>query len=283
MQAEAALLDSNDVVAWFDRDRRASTNEVIVAIACDIGALASDVIVVLHFLEKFRVCFVYKHHVEIALARREVPYDDTKLAPTYGRRGLEHHILVHLDIHEDPSSDRVVSKPNDWRSNIVDGDKEARDRRVRISRLVRPERLDTDDEGDRDRGRRRDGSRGGDDWAANLRWSVSRAPLEDQRDSDHEDRNGRRGDRDSCDGWRRDLLPLPLLLCSRDQGPSVHPGAIRRLSSEAHTPPALPPLSPTSVLCTLPRSKRDEARAASAALLLPSPALIEFYSPETML
>ncbi|KAE8790514.1 hypothetical protein D1007_35170 [Hordeum vulgare] len=79
MQAEAALLDSNDVVAWFDRDRRASTNEVIVAIACDIGALASDVIVVLHFLEKFRVCFVYKHHVEIALARREVPYDDTKL------------------------------------------------------------------------------------------------------------------------------------------------------------------------------------------------------------
>ncbi|KAI4975754.1 hypothetical protein ZWY2020_049361 [Hordeum vulgare] len=42
-------------------------------------------------------------------------------APVYGRKGLEHHVLVHLYIHEDPSFGRVVPKPNPWRSNIVDG------------------------------------------------------------------------------------------------------------------------------------------------------------------
>ncbi|KAI5010967.1 hypothetical protein ZWY2020_013104 [Hordeum vulgare] len=271
---------------------RASTNEVAAAIAGEIGALASDIIVVLHFPEKFLVCLVYKHHAEIASACREVPYGDTKLqlrarrleehaknvdlrrhvrlcaeglplyawddhagantigsgysldyiepasklktetkvlalwawtpclnwitfparnggAPTYGRRGLKHRVLVHLDIHEDPSFGRVVSKPNDWRSNIIDGEKEACDRRERISRPVRQDRRDKDVEGDRDRGRRRDGSRDGDGWAANLRWSLSRASREDQRDSGHEDRNGRRGDRDSCDGRCRDLLPCP--------------------------------------------------------------------------
>ncbi|KAE8774713.1 hypothetical protein D1007_52847 [Hordeum vulgare] len=41
-------------------------------------------------------------------------------APIYGRRGLKHRVLVHLDIHEDPSSGKVVSETNDWRSNIVE-------------------------------------------------------------------------------------------------------------------------------------------------------------------
>ena len=200
MQMEAALLESNAVVAWFDRDRRASTGDVAAAIAEGIGALLEDVVVVFHFPEKYLVRFIHKHHADIAAARHELVFGDTKLqlrawrleahaenvdirhhvhlcleglplyawdelavansigsgcsldyiepasklktdtrvlglwawtscpsnvprvswvtlparsggAPVHGRRGLEHRVLVHLDIHEDPSSGRVVSKP----------------------------------------------------------------------------------------------------------------------------------------------------------------------------
>ncbi|KAE8808478.1 hypothetical protein D1007_15032 [Hordeum vulgare] len=78
IQAEAALLESNGVVVWFDRDRCASTNEIATAIAGEIGALTSDVIVVLHFREKYLVRFVHKHHAKISSPRREVPFGDMK-------------------------------------------------------------------------------------------------------------------------------------------------------------------------------------------------------------
>ncbi|KAI5022031.1 hypothetical protein ZWY2020_058761 [Hordeum vulgare] len=78
IQAEAALLESNGVVVWFDRDRCASTNEIATAIVGEIGALTSDVVVVLHFREKYLVRFVHKHHAKISSPRREVPFGDMK-------------------------------------------------------------------------------------------------------------------------------------------------------------------------------------------------------------
>uniref|UniRef100_A0A453NBB3 CCHC-type domain-containing protein n=1 Tax=Aegilops tauschii subsp. strangulata TaxID=200361 RepID=A0A453NBB3_AEGTS len=396
MHMEAALLESNGVVAWFDRDRRASTNEVAAVIADEVGALVPDVIVVSHFPERFLVRFIHKHHADIATSRSELPFGDTKLqmrawrleahaehvdlhhhvrlcleglplyawdeeavakavgsgcsldyiepaskiksvtdvlalwawtpcpsrvprvswvtflarnggAPVYGRKGLEHRVLVHLDIHEDPSSGKVMSRPNPWKSNIVDGETMPRDRRERISRPIlrdRQDRRDRDDEGDRGRGRDGRGtSRGGQRWGDRIRWSLSRAPRDAQRDTGRERRDGRQGSRD---GRRRGnsglpavqgAVPVPLgsgSLCApprrvgelepasdavgaRGRSPvrQQRPASARRIS-------ASPPLSPTTVLRTPPASKHDEAHAAAAASQNLSPALIELCSPTMM-
>lgn len=73
--------------------------------------------------------------------------------PAYGRRGLEHRVLVHLDIHEDPTGGSLRSKKHPWRFNIVDGETKPRDRRERISRPVdRSRRRDQDEDDDRRRG-----------------------------------------------------------------------------------------------------------------------------------
>ncbi|XBH99856.1 hypothetical protein VPH35_129080 [Triticum aestivum] len=406
MQAEAALLESNGVVAWFDRDCRASTNKVAAAIADGIGALVPDVIVVFHFPERFLVRFIHKHHADIASSRRELPFGDTKLqmrawrleghgehvdlghhvclcleglplyawdeeavakavgsgcsldyiepasklktttkalalwawtpcpskvprvswitlparnggAPVYGRKGLEHRVLVHLDIHEDPSSGRVVSRPHPWISNVIDGETLARDRRERISRPVQRDRHDRhgrDDEEDRGRGRDgRGSSRGGQGWGDRIRRSLSRAPRDGQRDNDRERRDGRH------DGRRREIPDLPVVLGAapvllgsgslsattvraRELEPlhpttpataavgargcspvrQSRPASARRISREARTPPASPPLSPTTVLRTPPAPKRDEAHAAAVASQVLSPVLIELCLPATM-
>lgn len=338
MLMEIALLESNAVVAWFDRNRRASTSEVAAFIADKIGALQPDVVVVLHHPEKFLVRFVHRHHAELAVSRRELMFGDTKLqlrawrleahtehvnmrhhvrlcleglplyaweelavakaigsgcsidyiepasqlktetkilalwawtpcpskvprvswitlparnggAPVYGRKGLEHRILVHLDIHEDPSSGNIVSKPNSWRYHIVDGENHMRDRHERISRPVRHDRRDRDDEGDRDRegdrdGRRgrdgRDAPRGGQGLGARIRRSLSRTPREEQRGSGRDDRDDRRGGRDGhrhADNVGQIATPAaPLLLGS---GSASYPEAIAaELLPVAQAPPA---------------------------------------------
>lgn len=301
MQLEMALLESNAVVAWFDRDRHASPNEMAAFIADKIGALVPDVVVVLHHPEKYLVRFIHKHHAELAASRRVLQFGDTKLqlrawrleahaehvdlghhvricleglplyawdelavanavgsgcsldyiepasklktetkalglwawtpclskvprvswitlparnggVPVYGRKGLEHRVLVHLDIHEDPSSGRLVSKSFDWRPNIVDGETKARDRRERISRPVRQDRRGRDGDGDRDRDRGRDGrdaSRGGQDGAGRAHRSLSRAPRDEQQHG--QDRGGRD---DRRDGRRRAATPPPPPTCA---------------------------------------------------------------------
>lgn len=408
MLIELALLESNAVLAWFDRDCQASTSEVAAALAAKIGALKDDVVVVHHYPERFLVRFVHRHHAELAAGRHDIPFGNTKLqlrawrmekhaehvdmghhvrlcleglplyawdeqavanaigsgcsldyiepasklktatkvlalwawtpcpskvprlrwitlpartdgAPVYGRKGLEHRVLVHLDIHEDPTSGEIVSRPNVWRYNVVDGESRARDRRERISRPVRHERRDRDDEEDRDRGRGRDGrdaSRGDQGWGARIRRSLSHAPRDGHRD-------GRRGTRD---GRRRTSSPLPVAVPSSSppllgsgsmsvpavqaiellpiphaQLPSgalpaadaglrgrspvrrARPESARRQSREALTPPAWPPHSPTTVLRAPRSSKRDAARVAATLGQERSPALIELCSPTTML
>ncbi|XBH83178.1 hypothetical protein VPH35_071665 [Triticum aestivum] len=75
--------------------------------------------------------------------------------PIFGRRGLEHRVIVHLSIHEDPTQGpNIVSQGYDYHMGIVDGETKPRDRRQRISRTVDPHRRDRDD--DRDRGHRRE-------------------------------------------------------------------------------------------------------------------------------
>uniref|UniRef100_A0A452ZBH3 DUF4283 domain-containing protein n=1 Tax=Aegilops tauschii subsp. strangulata TaxID=200361 RepID=A0A452ZBH3_AEGTS len=297
MQLEMALLESNAVVAWFDRDRQVSTNEMAAFLADRLGALQPDVVVVLHHPEKYLVRFIHKHHAELAASCRVLPFGDTKLqlrawrleahaehvdlgqhvrlcleglplyawddlavanavgsgcsldyiepasklktdtqvlslwawtpclskvprvswvilparnggAPIYGRKGLEHRVLMHLDTHEDPSSGRLVSKPFTWRYNIVDGEAKARDRRERVSRPVRQDRRDRDEDGDHGRGRDgRDASRGGQDSGACAHRSLSRAPRDDQRHG--QDRGSRDDHRGNRDGRRRAASPPP--------------------------------------------------------------------------
>ncbi|KAI4970839.1 hypothetical protein ZWY2020_001753 [Hordeum vulgare] len=62
MHHEAALLGSNGVVAWLDRDLTASVQDITAAIVAEIGMLADDVCVVKHFPEALLVRFFHQHH-----------------------------------------------------------------------------------------------------------------------------------------------------------------------------------------------------------------------------
>ncbi|XBJ03987.1 hypothetical protein VPH35_023018 [Triticum aestivum] len=61
------------------------------------------------------------------------------------------------------------------------------------------------------------------------------------------------------------------------------PRAAHRRSQESLTPPVSPPLSPTSVLPRLACSRRDEARAVTAPLAVPSPTVLQLCSPTHLL
>ena len=206
--------------------------------------------------------------------------------PIYGRRGLKHQVLIHLAIHEDPTSGSIISTPYDWLYHVVDGETRPRDRRERVSRPVQHHRRDRDEDDDRRRGGRdgdrgRDQSRpGGSGWGASLRRSLSRVSRDERQDRDR----GResRGDRDG--GRRRDGLGTePVMLLASGSGSDVagrlaentpalrgrslsrppSPALAGQLSRDEMTPPASPPLSPTTVLPMSPRSKRSEAAVAA--------------------
>ncbi|KAE8806794.1 hypothetical protein D1007_16879 [Hordeum vulgare] len=79
MHQEAALLGSNGVVAWLDRDLRASVQDITAAIVAEIGMLADDVCVVKHFPEAFLMRFFHQHHSADATGPRNIPSRDTRL------------------------------------------------------------------------------------------------------------------------------------------------------------------------------------------------------------
>lgn len=91
MHLEVVLLESNVVVAWFDYELRASSNEVATATAEVIGAL-------------FVVRFIHQHHVTIASSHCELPYSNTKLQLRAWRleshtknSDLRHHVWICLE------------------------------------------------------------------------------------------------------------------------------------------------------------------------------------------
>ncbi|KAI5015340.1 hypothetical protein ZWY2020_056730 [Hordeum vulgare] len=122
LQAEAALLESNDMVAWFDRDRRASINEDTMnaigsGCSLDYVELASK----LKTETKVLALWAWNPFPSKVPHVKMITFPACNgRASIYERRGLKHRVLVHLDIHEDPSSGKVVSETNDWRSNIVE-------------------------------------------------------------------------------------------------------------------------------------------------------------------
>ncbi|KAI4967740.1 hypothetical protein ZWY2020_016895 [Hordeum vulgare] len=79
MHHEAALLGSNGVVAWLDRDLTASVQDITAAIVAEIGMLADDVCVVKHFPEALLVRFFHQHHSADATGHRDIPFRDTRL------------------------------------------------------------------------------------------------------------------------------------------------------------------------------------------------------------
>ncbi|XBI60176.1 hypothetical protein VPH35_041132 [Triticum aestivum] len=409
MHQEAALLGSYAMVAWLDRDLRASTQDIAVAIAFELGALTDDVSVVKHFPEAYLVRFFHQHHCIDATGRRDLPFRETRLQlrpwsmeahsrsvdlvhhvrlcldglplqawddhavaqaigpgcsidyieaasrlkmdcevlavwawtaspanvprvnwvtlptragdePAFGRRGRERRVIIHLSIHEDPTQGpRVVTKGYNFQKGVVNGERQARDPRGRISRPDNNHRRDRDDDQDRcreDRDRRgRDDSRNREGWAARIRRSLSRQPRDSSRDhgrgAGREERRGAAG-RDR-DGRRRavvaaphasavllgsgssgadaarvmEMQPLLTLPLEAERGRSVarHPSprAARRRSQESLTPPVSPPLSPTTVLPPSPRSMRNEGRSVALVPNMPSLALLELCSPQMLL
>lgn len=104
IQQEAALLGSNAMVAWLDRDRRASTKDIAVAIASELGALVDDVSAIKHFPKAYVVRFFHQHHCVLASGRRELPLSGTKLQLRPWRLedhsksvNLIHHVRLCLD------------------------------------------------------------------------------------------------------------------------------------------------------------------------------------------
>ncbi|VAH53038.1 unnamed protein product [Triticum turgidum subsp. durum] len=402
MHQEAALLGSNAVVAWLDRDLKATTQEIADAIVLELGMLAEDVCVVKHFPEAFLVRFFHQHHCADAAGRRDLKFRDTRLQmrpwrleahsehvdlvhhvrlcldglplqawddfavaqaigpgcsidyietasklktntevlgvwawtaspanvprvnwvtlparaggqPIVGRRGLERRVIIHLSIHEDPTQGpRIVSKGYTYQKGVIDGERQARDPRERISRPVERHRRDHDDDpghGRDDRERRgRDNSRSREGWGDRIRRSLSRHPRDASRDNRRED--GRDGRRDgggrrrsaepsvpdgvllgsgsaSVDAVRaRESLPVqaPPLAAGRGRSPArqLSPRSARRRSQDALTPPASPPLSPTTVLPPVPRSRRSDDRPSPLSQAPPSQTLLRLCSPDTL-
>ncbi|XBI62652.1 hypothetical protein VPH35_043228 [Triticum aestivum] len=104
MHQEAALLGSNAVVAWLDRDLKATTQDIAAAIVLEMGMLADDVCVVKHFPEAFQVRFFHQHHCADAAGRRDIPFRDTRLQMRAWRLeahsknvDLVHHVRLCLD------------------------------------------------------------------------------------------------------------------------------------------------------------------------------------------
>lgn len=104
MHQEAALLGSNAMVAWLDRDVRASSNDVAAAIVSELGMLAEDVSVVKLFPEAFLVRFFHQHHCVNATGRRDLPFGTTRLQLRPWRLeahsenvDLVHHVRLCLD------------------------------------------------------------------------------------------------------------------------------------------------------------------------------------------
>ncbi|KAI4991632.1 hypothetical protein ZWY2020_040018 [Hordeum vulgare] len=217
--------------------------------------------------------------------------------PRYGRRGLEHIVLIHLDIHEDSTCPYINFKRHRWLYNMVDGETNPRDHRERICRPYGGHRCRDDEDdndmrrgGDRDR-RGRAGARSrSKGWGNRLRRSLSRAPHQEaccEREPRLEDR-----DRGGLDGQRRSAIPTPvppapvailqgsgsdndvqtratemvtvgkpdglaMIAATRGRNPvrQSSPTTARRRSLESLTPPASPPLFPTTVLPATPSSK----------------------------
>ncbi|KAM0878982.1 hypothetical protein ACQ4PT_034549 [Festuca glaucescens] len=152
------------------------------------------------------------------------------LPPGHGRAGLEGRVLIHLDLIEDftPAADGTVphhlhiSEPFRWQLELVDGERQARDRRDRAPPRDQPRRDDRDrrdrdredDRGDSGRGRRDDRT-----WAGRLFHSRSRAPRDDGRGRDDR-RDGQRRDA-SRDGRRHRASAAPGL-DSRGRSPSAN-------------------------------------------------------------
>ena len=158
--------------------------------------------------------------------------------------------------------------------------------------------------------RGRDGPRAQGGWRDRIRRSLSRGARDRQRQDGQE----RSRDRSSGTGGRRhgaeivaalgDVAPAeaPLVLtgsgsasddgaCAlelqpvRGRNPARQgsPRAARRRSQESLTPPVSPPLSPTSVLPRLARSRRDEARTVTTHLAVPSSTVLQLCSPTHLL
>ncbi|XBJ22694.1 hypothetical protein VPH35_001041 [Triticum aestivum] len=236
-----------------------------------------------------------------------------------GRRGLRHRVLIHLDLHEDHSKagdDNDNPPPPDvheftWYRKVVDGTYVPREGRPAQGCTER--RADRrEDDGDRDGRRGRDGGRPREGWGARVRRSLSRNPRERQREGGQDrtrDRSGgRRHDstnaavvatplacaailRGSGPGSDEPVRALelldahePVLVDARGRSPlrQASPRASRRRSLEERTPPASPPLSPTTVLPPSPISKRAEARSSPLTLVATSHAMSELCSPTTL-
>ncbi|XP_044348679.1 uncharacterized protein [Triticum aestivum] len=104
MHQEAVLLGSNAVVAWLDRDIRASPQDIAAAIVQEMGMLAEDVSVVRHFPEAYLVRFSHQHHCADAAGRRDLKFRDTRLQMRSWRLeahsknvDLVHHVRLCLD------------------------------------------------------------------------------------------------------------------------------------------------------------------------------------------
>ncbi|KAI4971003.1 hypothetical protein ZWY2020_001917 [Hordeum vulgare] len=79
MHQEEALLGSNAMVSWLDRGQWASTKDIAIAIATELGALVEDVSFVKHFLEAYLIRFFHQHHCVLASGRHELLFSETKL------------------------------------------------------------------------------------------------------------------------------------------------------------------------------------------------------------
>ncbi|XBI41403.1 hypothetical protein VPH35_125871 [Triticum aestivum] len=277
MVHEAALLESNAVVAWLEREMRASSQEIAAAVVREIGCLRPDVNVARHFPEAFLIRFFHRHQCSEVISRPALPFRGTRIQlrpwrieshaehvdmphhvrlcleglllqawdaqavasaigtncsidyiepasclktdtealclwawatcpskiprvnwitipareggePVYGRRGLQHRVLLHLSILEQKVGGRTVLEGFTWRRNIVDGETVPRDRRERISRPApRHDRRGSDDDEDRRRGgdrRGRDAAACRSSLGARIRRSLSRNHREEPRNQD---------------------------------------------------------------------------------------------------
>ncbi|KAF7050888.1 hypothetical protein CFC21_059185 [Triticum aestivum] len=237
--------------------------------------------------------------------------------PIVGRRGLERRVIIHLSIHEDPTQGpKIVSKGYNFQKGVIDGERLARDPRERITRPIEHRRRDRDDDPGRGRDDRercgRDNSQSREGWGDRIRRSLSRQPKDASRDNRRDEgRDGRRdggGRRRSAEPAVEDppsmvllgsssgsgdaargleLLPVqapPLPAPGRGRSPTrqLSPRLARRRSQEARTPPASPPLSPTTVLPTPPRSKRSDDRPSPLSQARPSHVLLRLCAPDSL-
>lgn len=126
MLQEATVLEAHAVVAWPDRDLRASTQEVAAAFVKELGVLEPDISVVRHCPEAFLVRFYHQHHCTNAVGRREIPFGATKLQIRQWRLEAHaehvdhrHHVrlcLEGLPLHawEEQPSPRPSAPPARW-------------------------------------------------------------------------------------------------------------------------------------------------------------------------